>query len=58
MLHFVHQLSTNFVHLLYGAERVVLSGFIRAFSLQTVASCGWKRGWRKNQIPKVVGGEE
>ncbi len=41
MLHYVHKLVSNFVGLLCGAEQVVYSGFIRAFSVKTEAC--WKQ---------------
>ncbi len=37
-----HKLAAKFVCLLCCARQVAYSGFIRAFSLKTSASCGWK----------------
>ncbi len=56
MLHYVHQLVTNCVCLLFGAEQVVYSGGFRAFSLIT-AAC-WKWCYRSSEgepNSKVVG---
>lgn len=40
MLHFVYQLVFNFVCLLFGAQQVVCSGFIRAFLWKPPAAAG------------------
>ncbi len=37
MLHYLHQLVSNCVCLMFGAEQVVYDGFFRAFSLRTAA---------------------
>ncbi len=57
MFHYAHQPVANFVCLLFGAGRVVYSGFNRAFSLKTA---NWlemtlMRAVGLNQNSKVVG---
>lgn len=40
MLHYVHKLAANMVHLLFVVRQVVYNEFIRAFSLKTVDESG------------------
>lgn len=40
MLHYVHQLVTNFVSLTFGAGPVAYSWFTRSFLLKTAATAG------------------
>lgn len=42
MLHYVHQIVTNLVCLLFDAGQMVCSGFLESFSLKVAASCSRK----------------
>ncbi len=43
MLHYVHQLVTNFVCMLFGAGQVVYIRLIRPYSLKIAACCSWNK---------------
>ncbi len=56
MLHYVHQLVTDFVCLLFGAGQVVYSEFIKAFLFKTAARCKQlMRAVRVNPNSKAAG---
>ncbi len=67
MLHYVHQLVTNCVCVLFGADQVVFWGFFWAFAPKTATCGGWKRryengvglktksvNWKKEQLSWMI----
>ncbi len=53
MLHYVHQVVSNCVCLLFAAEQVMNSSFLRDFSLQTAAAAGNKVDENEVCGPKI-----